>query len=128
MDLRELVRQYWGDIHDQQWKRLARYFHEQAVIRWHNTNEQFTADEFIRANETYPGDWLIDIERLESVGELAISVVRVYQKGSPLSFHATSFFEFRGGRIAALDEYWGGDEKPPQWRLEQHIGRPLIKE
>jgi len=128
MDHQELVRQYWGDIHRQQWKRLVRYFDEQAAIRWHNTDEQFTVSEFIRINKLYPGDWLIDIERLESAGDLVISVVRVYQKDSLVSVHTTSIFEFRGERIAALDEYWGNDEQAPKWRLDLHIGRSIIKE
>jgi len=125
MNNRELVRQYWEDIHRQNWDGLVRYFHRDAVIRWHNTGEQFTVDEFVRVNAVYPGDWLIAVERLENVGDLVISVVKVYQNGPGPSVHATSFFEFRNDRIAALDEYWGDDEKAPQWRLDQHIGRPI---
>lgn len=125
MGNQELVRQYWDDIHRRNWDGLAQYFHEGAVIRWHNTNEQFTADEFIRINAQYPGNWLIKVERLACAENLVISVVKVCQDGQSVSFHATSFFEFRDGKIAALDEYWGDDGEAPEWRLDQHIGRPI---
>ncbi len=125
MVLTEVVRQFWMDICNQRWSALSTYFHADAVIRWHNTNEQFTVNEFIRINEAYPGDWLTDIVRVESTGNSVITAVRVYQENAPLSFHAVSFFEFRGSRIAALDEYWGADEKAPQWRLDQRIGSAI---
>lgn len=43
-----------------------------------------------------------------------------------MSVHATSFFEFRNGKIKVLDEYWGDDGKVPQWRIEKQIGKPII--
>ncbi len=119
----DIVLQFWDDMHRQHWNSLARYFHEDARINWHNTNEQFTVDEFIRANAQYPGDWQIEAERILSAGDLVISVVRVSDEN--LSFHATSFFTFREGKVSALDEYWGSDEKAPEWRRELRIGKPI---
>ena len=26
------------------------------------------------------------------------------------------------------DEYWGEEDEAPQWRLDQHIGRPIMRE
>lgn len=123
MSDRDSVIQFWKDIHQQCWDSLASYFHEYAVINWHNTNEQFTVDEFVRVNAQYPGDWLIEVERMAYEGDLVISVVRVYDK--TISFHATSFFTFRDSKILALDEYWSNDEKAPEWRQSQHIGKPI---
>ena len=123
MSNHEWVLQFWSDIHRQSWASLATYFHKDAIINWHNTNEQFTVDEFVRVNAQYPGDWQIETERVVCADDLVISAVRVFS-GS-ISFHATSFFGFREGRIASLDEYWGNDEKAPAWRDDQHIGRPI---
>ena len=27
----------------------------------------------------------------------------------------------------SIDEYWDDDGKVPQWRLDKHIGTPIIK-
>lgn len=47
---------------------LKKFFHEDACIRWHNTNEQFNVTEFLRANCEYPGDWSGEVERIEKTG------------------------------------------------------------
>ena len=44
---------------------LRTFFHKDAYIRWHCTNEHFTVDEFIQANCDYPGQWDGHIERIE---------------------------------------------------------------
>jgi hypothetical protein len=36
--------------------------------------------------------------------------------GDRPSFHATSFFELAGDKIAAIIKYWAADEQPPGWR------------
>ncbi len=118
----------WNDMDRKKWQNLGRYFDDEAIINWHNTNESFSVAEFITVNSEYPGDWKIDIERLEERGNLVISVVKVQQQNrEAISFHAVSFFEFKAGKIIVLDEYWGDDGKAPQWRIEKQIGRPITK-
>lgn len=106
----------WNDINDQNWNNIHTYFDQEAIINWNNTNEKFNAEEFVTANREYPGDWRIVIERLETINNLVISVVKVEPDSGDLSFHATSFFEFLNGKIKLLNEYWGEDGNPPQWR------------
>ncbi len=106
---------------------MRQYFLENAYINWHNTNEHFTVEEFIRANCEYPGQWDGEIQRLEQLGELFISVVRVWD-ASGQSFHVTSFLQVRDGKIAAIDEYWGDDGPAPQWRLDKRIGTKIRPE
>ena len=36
---------------------IRSYFHKDAYVNWHCTNEHFNVDEFIVANCEYPGDW-----------------------------------------------------------------------
>ena len=63
------------------------FFKEDACIRWHNTREQFTVNEFIRANCEYPGEWTGEVERLEKAGDLNIMAVHVHTKDdSPVFF------------------------------------------
>ncbi len=115
----------WNDINNQNWNNIHTYFDQEAIINWNNTNEKFNAAEFVTANREYPGDWRIVIERLETINNLVISVVKVEAGSGELSFHATSFFEFLNGKIKLLNEYWGEDGNPPQWRIDKKIGRPI---
>lgn len=125
MDMAHKLTSYWRDIANQDASSLEKYFIPDAYIRWNNTNEQFTVQEFIIANCEYPGNWRGEVERLEIVNNTAITVTKVWLSDNSLSFHVTSFFEFQGEEIAVLNEYWGNDGIPPQWRLDKHIGKPI---
>lgn len=122
--MKDIVIKLWNDIDKQNWSALPSYFLETATINWHNTNECFNIDEFVRANSEYPGDWAVKIERLMESDNIVISVVKV--KNGDISFHATSFFAFDSNKVKTLDEYWGDDGKAPQWRIDKRIGRPII--
>lgn len=126
MDIKNKVSDLWNDINNQNWSKLPSYFSDDAVINWHNTNESFSVKEFVIANSEYPGNWIINTERLLQIDNVVISVVKVQLKGADTSFHATSFFKFNGNRIQLLDEYWGNDSLPPQWRIDKQIGKSII--
>lgn len=121
------VKDFWCVILNQQEKEIRLYFHPDAQIRWHNTNESFTVDEFIRANCEYPGNWDGTVERIVNISdELIITVTHVYSKeDKTVSFHVVSFICLKDDKIIAMDEYWGDDGQPPQWRLEKHLGKPI---
>lgn len=123
MDRSEFIKEFLRDVTKQDEKALEYYFTSEAYIRWNNTNEQFTVAEYIRANCEYPGAWNGEVERIEHMDCLSISVARVWSDEH--SFHVTSFFEFFGGRIAVLNEYWGDDGAAPKWRLDKHIGTAI---
>lgn len=125
MNNKELVVDLWNDMDKQNLDNLYLYFTNDAVINWHNTNESFDVEEFIRVNREYPGDWNIKIERLESIENLVISVVKAQLKNEDTSVHAVSFFEFHDGKIKLLNEYWGDDGKVPQWRIDTKLGNRL---
>jgi len=126
MDKGHLVREFWREIAAQNEVSLRSYFSPDAIINWHNTKEQFAVDEFIMANCEYPGAWHGHVERIEVVcDDLVITVARVWAADGDSSYHAVSFFKFQGGKIVQLDEYWGDDGPPPQWRLDKQIGRPI---
>lgn len=119
------IESFWKDVLEQNAEKLKGYFCENAYVNWHNTNEHFTVDEFIRANCEYPGEWAGEIERKEVIGDLIITAVHVYDRDGALSFHVTSFIRVSGGKIAAIDEYWGDDGQPPEWRIEKNIGTTI---
>ncbi|MGP1530407.1 MAG: hypothetical protein ACTTI3_08785 [Treponema sp.] len=35
--------------------------------------------------------------------------------------------KLKDDKIIAMDEYWGDDGVPPQWRLEKRLGRKIHK-
>lgn len=123
------IRAYFRAVVEQNAEALRRFFQPDAEIRWHNTNELFTVEEYIQANCQYPGQWEGELERVEPLasGSLATAAHVHAREGGP-SFHVASFIRLEEGKIAALDEYWGDDGPAPQWRRDKHIGRPIREE
>lgn len=125
MDPKAFVTAFWRDVAAQDRQALGAYFAPGAAVFWHNTNERFSAEEYIRANCEYPGEWRGEVERVELAGEAAISVVRVWLADDSASFHAVSFFTFTGAVISRLDEYWGDDGEAPEWRRKLGLGSAI---
>lgn len=121
------IYEFWRDVLDQNEEAIRSYFREDAYVNWHCTNEHFSVDEFIIANCEYPDSWDGEVERVEKVNDLLITVTHVYSKDRTASFHVTSFIKVIRDKIAAIDEYWADDGSAPQWRLDKHIGKRIIK-
>ena len=119
------VTAFWKDVLAQDAQAIRKYFHTDAVINWHCTNERFTVEEFLAANCDYPGEWDGAVERIETVGDLYITVTKVYPMEQSAFFHAVSFIRVRDGRIAAMDEYWADDGPPPEWRTGKKLGTAI---
>lgn len=119
------LQSYWKAVLGQQAQGMRDFFYEDAYVNWHNTNEHFTVDEFVKANCEYPGQWDGEIERIVEKEDLIITVVHVFSCDKKLSFHVTSFIKIRDEKIISIDEYWGDDGTAPQWRLDKHIGSPI---
>lgn len=119
------IHDFWKVTLSQDANAMRHYFDKGAYIRWHNTNEQFSVDEFIIANCEYPDNWDGEVERVEKIDDLLITVTHVYAVNKPLSFHVTSFIQTRDDKIISIDEYWGDDGEAPKWRLDKHIGKEI---
>ena len=119
------IYKFWRDILEQNAENIKNYFHKDAYINWHCTNEHFTVDEFMIANCEYPGTWDGEVERVEMTNDLFITVTHVYPRDKTLSFHVTSFIKVIQDKIASVDEYWADDGIAPQWRLDKHIGKAV---
>ena len=87
------IEDFWKDVLEQNEERLSSYFHKDAIIRRHCSNELFTVPEYIRVNCEYPGDWAGEIERLEENGNIIITAVKVYPADKSRSFHVISFLK-----------------------------------
>lgn len=119
------IHAYWTAVLRQDADAIRAHFCPNAYVNWHNTNEHFTVDEFIRANCEYPGDWAGKVERVVRQGTECITVAHVYSRDGKLSYHVVSFIRVDGGQIASVDEYWGDDGDPPEWRREMHLGSAI---
>lgn len=119
------IKGFWKDVLSQNRAEMPKYFRDDAVIRWHCSNEQFEVAEYIRANCDYPGKWDGEIERIEEIGNSIISVVHVFSADRATSFHVVSFIKFNEDLIVEMDEYWSDDGKVPEWRREMGIGKPI---
>ena len=119
------IYKFWRDILEQNAENIKNYFHKDAYMNWHCTNEHFTVDEFMIANCEYPGTWDGEVERVEMTNDLFITVTHVYSRDKTLSFHVTSFIKVIQDKIASVDEYWADDGIAPQWRLDKHIGKAV---
>ena len=107
------IEKYWRAVLKQNADEIRAFFNKDAVINWHCTNERFNVD------------WDGRIERIEEKGDLIITVTNVFTTDKKLSFHAVSFIRIEKGKILSLDEYWGDDGAPPQWRQDKRIGNPI---
>ena len=119
------VQKYWDAVLKQQAEVMRTYFHKEARIRWINTNEGFTVEEFIRANCEYPGNWEGQIERTVAADNTLFTIVHVFSADCQAPFHVASLIEIQGDKIISLDEIWGDDGPAPQWRLDLRLGRPI---
>ena len=119
------VYSFWNDTLAQDAVKIRKYFHEDAYINWHDTNEHFTLEEFIIANCEYPDKWNGKVEKVLEFGNLVITVTHVYAINKSLSFHVVSFISLKDDKIISIDEYWGEEDDVPQWRLDKHIGKPI---
>ena len=119
------IYEFWKAVLAQDAEAIRGYFQESACVNWHCTNEQFTVEEFIVANCEYPGEWEGEVERVEVIGDLYITAVRVYPRDRSLSFHVVSFIKTAEHKIVSMDEYWADDGKAPQWRLDKHLGTTI---
>ena len=88
------VKQFWKAVLAQDEKEIRKYFHKDAYVNWHCTNEHFTIDEYIIANCEYPGEWDGIVERVEMINDLIITVTQIYPKDKSISFICCAFIDF----------------------------------
>lgn len=124
------VYSFWDAVLRQDAARMRTFFTDSARISWPCTAENFTAEEFIRANCAYPGAWTGTVERVEQAGDTMISVSRVCAAEGrtllPLSiqvhhavcdgFHVARFLDALQTRISAFQPRGAGDASPPAGR------------
>jgi hypothetical protein len=105
---------------------LRAFFLPEAVICWHDSNEQFTVDEYIRANCGYPGNWNGEIQRVEKTTDGLLILTKIFS--DDVVTFVTAFVKLQDGKISRLDEcYADYSEEIPQWRRKMGIGKPISR-
>src|SRR5512132_2256936 len=96
--------------------------HEDFVCEWPLTRERIAGRAaYIQVNRDYPGSGTLRIIRITGTAEFVISEVEA-EWGEPsarVRELAVSLFEFHGGKVAKLTEYWAAPYDPPAWRGER---------
>ncbi len=119
------ITKFWDVVLKQDREAIRSHFDADAYVNWHNTNEHFTVEEFIRVNCEYPGEWTGKVEKEMWAGNTVITATQVVTKDGLLSFHVTSFIQVKDDKIVAVDEYWGDDGEAPKWRKDMNIGSKI---
>jgi len=111
------------DVASQNADSLRRHFTPDAIICWHDSNEQLTVPEYIRANCEYPGQWRGEVRRVEIIDGGVVIVASI--SSSESSHFVTSFIRLTNGKISRLDEHYSDCGEVPEWRREMNIGKPI---
>jgi len=112
----ETVKTFWKRMSLQEWDQLEKMFPAEARIFWPNTAETFTPETYINVNRNYPGQWRLDLEKLEETNDSIITVTRIKALNEAVSLRAISFFRFQGEAIISLTEFFADDTIMPEWR------------
>ena len=102
---------------------LRSFFTPEAIICWHDSNEELTLDEYIRANCEYPGEWEGEIQRVDKIEGGLVLVTKI--SSSESAHYVTAFVKLTGDRISRLDEYYSDCNEAPEWRKEMKIGKKI---
>jgi len=117
------AKQFMDDVVKQSAEALQKRFVSDAVICWHDSNEQFTVEEYIRANCEYPGDWRGEVKRVDKIDTGITIVTKIYSDKS--THFVTSFAKITDGKISRLDEYYSDCGNAPDWRKAMNIGKAI---
>lgn len=110
-----IVKKLWDIFNAREFCEVRSLLADNFVCFWPQSNEIICgANNFILVNENYPGKWAINCKRIVSSGEVSASEVELTCDGKKV--YATSFFEFKDGKISKLTEYWGDSYAAPKWR------------
>jgi len=115
----EIVSKFWNLFGEGKFAEAGKLMDRESIVHWPNTREVFRGrDRFVSVNEKYPGTWVISLEKLMSINDIVVSVVKVESPDQIQSCYATSFFTIENGLIMEIVEYWSDNGEPPQWRIE----------
>ena len=118
--------QFLTDIVSKNAEAIKPYFTPDAIICWHDSNEQFTLEEFIKANCEYPSTWTCSVERIEKLERGFAITAQLNHPEDGFYVKYVGFIELNDKcLVQKLDEWFVAIEDVPQWRKDMKIGRPI---
>lgn len=105
---------------------MRSFLDEKLTVRWHNTNEEFNLEEYIKVNCSYPGNWLGDVKEIIETSQGFVIIVQISSEDQKVKVHQISNIKVKNDKIVSLDEYYSEDGIAPQWRLDLNVGRKII--
>ena len=109
---RELAAELWRCFDSGHFLDALPLLSEDFEAHWPNTRERIRSrEDFIALNENYPGTWCCTVRRIEECAGGVVTVTEISDGRSAL--FAVSFLTVRDGRIAAAEEYFADNVRPP---------------
>ena len=122
---RESVEAFWRTANARQWPAFAALLHPQLLYLVPQTRERGEgAAALVDIFRTWPGDWVAQVQTLIADDTRAVTTVRFVVGGEVGADVETgiSFFEFEGGLIRSVTDYWPSTYEPPP-RASPHLRR-----
>ncbi len=104
---------------------MREFLDKNLRVRWHNTNEEFTLEEYLHVNCSYPGNWFGEVKMITPTNEGCVAVVQIYSEDKKIKVHQISIIKLKNDKIIELDEYYSEDGIAPQWRLDMNVGSKI---
>ena len=121
MDITTFLTNYWEHVARKNREAFVGYFHSEAVIYLHDTNEKLTPETYMTHSSEYEGDWQVAVDRIDQLENGQVVTITFHRSESWIGF-ITSFFTLEDGKIIELHEYFSQCDEIPQWRddLAEH--------
>jgi len=128
------IHDFFEAVISQDAEKLRQFFEPDAMIFWANTNEEFTVDEYIRANCEYPGTWhglMEDVDEIvpfDPYEPKMLYIAKVWDDNGNTSrvVGRIDFGNTENELIQRLIEYWSDIGEPPEWRIKMNIGKRYL--
>lgn len=126
MNSRELIIRYWETLNARDWAGFAETLAEDLVYEVPQTRERVRGKEhYLEFNQTYPGDWTIEIVRVvadASMADESQAAGQILFRDGDQTLTGISFFRLRNGKIQHITDFWPEPYEPPE-RMSRGVER-----
>ncbi len=116
INYKALVATYWQAFDKRRYREACELLNDSCSCEWTCTNEVFSKEAFILANESYPGKWYTKMKESFLAGNQVITLTHIYSENKEDAYYATTVFTFNESQVVTLKEYFSPIEEKPEWR------------